>query len=66
MDNAPAFPQEPEPLLHTVDETCFLLRLSRASIYELMKESKVRFLYLHGRRRIPRSEIIRLIDEGLA
>ena len=45
----------------TVDEACEALRLSRASLYLMMAENEIRYVELRNRRRIPGSEIARLL-----
>jgi excisionase family DNA binding protein len=54
-----------EPRCFTVNEAASLLRLSRASVYELMKHSRINFFYLGRRRRIPADEIERVLSEGV-
>ena len=45
----------------TVDEACAALRLSRATLYLMMQQQEIRYVEFRNRRRIPGSEIVRLL-----
>ena len=54
-------PPLPERQAFTPNEACVALRLSRATLYALMKEGALRYFKIKSRRRIPASEIERMI-----
>lgn len=47
------------------NEFCHALGIGRTLAYELMSSGAVKFVLIRGRRRIPRSEIERLLREGV-
>jgi excisionase family DNA binding protein len=57
-------PSPVERVVYTVDEACSVLRISRATVYTLMKNQQLRYFQIGSRRRIPASEISRLVGEA--
>jgi hypothetical protein len=51
--------------LFTITETAALCRRSRVWVYRLMRRGAVRFIPFGGAKRIPRSEIERILSEGV-
>jgi len=62
MRKPPPSPVTPERHAFTPDEACEALRISRATLYTLMKEGALRYVQIKARRRIPASEIYRLVE----
>ena len=62
MAKLPPPPPTPERHALTPDEACVALRISRATLYALMKEGALRYFQIKSRRRIPASEIERMIS----
>jgi len=56
-------PAAPRPLL-TVDETAERLRVSRAMIYQSLKDGRIKSVRIGRRRLIPATEVERLINEA--
>lgn len=54
----------PERRAYQVDEFCKAVRVSRATLYTLMKEERVRSVLIGGRRLIPADEVERILREG--
>jgi excisionase family DNA binding protein len=48
---------------YTVNEACSVLRVSRATAYELMKRGKLKYFYVLESRRIPATQINALVKE---
>jgi excisionase family DNA binding protein len=57
-------PSPVERVVYTVDETCSVLRISRATAYELMKRGRLEYFYIQNSRRIPASQIDKLVSEA--
>lgn len=53
------------PQLYRPNEAAAALGLSRAKIYDLMKRGQVAFVVIDSDRRIPASEVRRLVAEGV-
>jgi excisionase family DNA binding protein len=62
MSKTSRVPDPVERLVYTVDEARSVLRLSRSSIYLLMKQRKIKYFHILDSRRIPRSEIERIVS----
>jgi excisionase family DNA binding protein len=56
--------QKLEPLAYQVDQFCKIIGIGRTAVYKLIKEGKLKTIYIGGRRLIPRSEALRLVQEG--
>jgi excisionase family DNA binding protein len=54
----------PERVMHSIQETAFLLNLSTRKVHYLIAEKKIRTLKCGKRRLIPRTEILRLSREA--
>jgi excisionase family DNA binding protein len=54
----------PERRAFTVAEACAALRISRATIYELMKAGQLKYFQIKSRRRISVDEIDRLMGDA--
>ena len=48
--------------VHSVRVTCFLLNVSRSTLYTLMARNRITFLETEFGRRIPHKEIAKLLD----
>ena len=57
---------KPEKLLHSVDEFREIVNLGRGTIYKMIASGQLKSVYLGGRRLIPKSEAMRLIEDALA
>ncbi len=53
-------------LAYRIDEACRELGIGRTSLYELMKQNKLKSAVVAGRRVIPGAELERLLLESLA
>ncbi|MGQ7959896.1 helix-turn-helix domain-containing protein [Pseudomonas sp. SP16.1] len=53
------------PQLYRPNEAAAALGLSRAKVYELMKRGQLAFVVIDSDRRIPASEVRRLVAEGV-
>ena len=53
------------PQLYRPNEAAAALGVSRAKIYDLMKRGQVAFVVIDSDRRIPASEVRRLVAEGV-
>lgn len=51
-------------ILHTIPEASERLRLSRGTVYRLMRLGKIEVVRIGGRTFIDEAEIVRLIEEG--
>ena len=53
-------------MAYRIDEACHALGIGRTSLYELVKQRKLKLITIAGRRLVPRSELERLtrIDDG--
>jgi hypothetical protein len=51
------------PLAYRVNDFCRMLGISRTSFYLLVKQEKIRTIFIAGRRLVPASEGERLISE---
>jgi excisionase family DNA binding protein len=49
---------------YQVDEFCAAVRISRASLYKLMKAGRIKTVTIGGRRLIPVDEAERMLREG--
>jgi excisionase family DNA binding protein len=49
-----------------VNDACSALGISRATLYKLQAQGKIRFIKIGGRTLVPESEIDRLASEGAA
>lgn len=58
--------QNIEPLLLEVNAACRKLSLCRSTLYEMMRDGAIAYVQVGGRRRIPSSEINRIVAEGAA
>lgn len=52
------------PLLVSVGEACYLLRIGRTKLYELMAEGQIETRKISSRRHIVRASLDRLMEEG--
>jgi len=57
-------PPAVERVVYTVNEACVALRISRATIYALMKQGRLKYFYIQSARRIPASEINQFVSEA--
>lgn len=57
---------QPIPIFLTVKETCELLRVSKANLYNIINRGDLRTIKLGGKRLIARKEIDRLVAELVA
>jgi excisionase family DNA binding protein len=53
-------------LLYGIPEAADLLSLGRSSMYRMVLDRRVRTVRLGGRRLIPHSELLRLVDQLMA
>lgn len=49
---------------YSIDEAAQIVPFSRATIYRLMREGKLRFTQVNGRRVIPHSALLELVGES--
>ena len=49
-------------LAYTVDEFCFLMGIRRSTLYSLISDGSLRTVMLRGRRLVPASEAVRLLE----
>jgi len=56
--------QNSEPLAYQVDQFCEIIGIGRTALYKLIKQGKIKTITIGGRRLIPRSEALRLVQEG--
>lgn len=54
---------QPVPIFLTVKETCTILRVSKANLYNIINRGDLRTIKLGGKRLIARKEIARLVAE---
>jgi len=66
VPRTPRIPSPVERVVYTVDEACSVLRISRATIYALMKEGRLKYFYIQSSRRIPAAEIKQMVSEASA
>jgi excisionase family DNA binding protein len=66
MSKQSRIPEPVERLAFTVDEARSVLRLSRTSIYALMAQGKLKYVPMLDGRRIPRTELERVIQNGVS
>lgn len=52
------------PLLLTVSEACIVLRVSRWSLYQLIRSGRLRTITIGSRRLVPMSAVQALIDQA--
>jgi excisionase family DNA binding protein len=52
------------PKARVVNDACRALGISRATLYKLAAQGKIRFIKIGGRTLVPESEIDRLAAEG--
>ena len=57
-----SIPDPVERVCFTVSEACSVLRVSRATLYKLMGQGRLKYVTLLDSRRIPRTEINQLLD----
>lgn len=62
MPARPRTPEPVEPLAYAVNEAAAALSVSRAHIYNLIKRGEIRSVQIGGVRRIPRAELLRLLE----
>lgn len=54
----------PDRLAYTVSEACQALATSRATLYEMMADGRIAYVVVGRTRRIPRTELERLVTLG--
>jgi len=68
MDNSyQRMPSQPVPLTrvgYRVNDFCAVTGIGRTSLYELIRDGKIKTVRIAGRRIIPASEAERLLNEG--
>jgi len=64
MENSNEKSEKEEKLAYQVDEFCRAVGIGRTSVYELIKENKLKTVMIAGRRVIPASEALRIVTEG--
>ena len=58
-------PENPEPLLHTVEEAAYILSIGVSSVYRLIKDEKLKTVRpTIGTVRITRAELERFVNEA--
>ena len=55
---------EPERLSYSLDEACRTIGLSRATLYRLNAEGKLRFVKVSRRTIVPAADLRKLAEEG--
>ncbi len=53
-----------QPLVYRINDFCNVIGLSRTSIYELIKDGKLKSVKIAGRTLIPATEAQRLLSEA--
>lgn len=56
--------QKAKPLLLPVNTVCAQLSICRTTLYELMKEGCIAYVMVGGRRRVPVTEVERIVGEA--
>lgn len=53
------------PLVYTPEEVAEILRVSRASVYKMIKAGELPFVRVAGRIRVPHSHLERFLDAAV-
>ena len=49
----------------TISDVCDFLKVSRPTVYRLINDGKIRAVKICGQRRIPRSDVMKFVKDGL-
>jgi len=52
----------PEDIVHTIKESCYLLKICRTTLWDQIKRKKIRVLHIGRRVLIPHDELLRFIN----